>query len=377
VKLIKDNNILFISSEFPPGPGGISNHAYNLAKQFTIFGNNVHVITKKRREFPNINFDSNSELHITRYASNLHLFSWTNFATIFFSHYLKNQYEYIIASGLFEIIFIGLLQKILHFKSVIILHGHEALMGSWFTKLLFKISINSINNKIAVSHFAQENLMQISPLSEITIINNGFDISRMKQYSQGIKPKMIDDKSRIKLITVGTVCHRKGQHNVINAFNLLKSRYPFIEYHIVGLPHDDGKIKKLAIQHNVEQNIFIHGELNDAEMIKLLQSCDIFVLLSENQDSGDVEGFGIAILEANFLGLPAIGALGCGIEDAIEDGNNGKLINPFDQNELLSAINEITYLYSQYSKRAMKKVQNSTWEHIAKKYCKLLNLNNE
>ena len=37
-------NILFISSEFPPGPGGIGNHAWNLSKEL----NNhipVHVLT--------------------------------------------------------------------------------------------------------------------------------------------------------------------------------------------------------------------------------------------------------------------------------------------------------------------------------------------
>ena len=155
---------------------------------------------------------------------------------------------------------------------------------------------------------------------------------------------------------------------------MLKSEYPFIEYHIVGLPHDEGKIKKLAIQHNVEQNIFIHGKLDDGDMIKLLQSCDIFILLSENQDDGDVEGFGIAILEANYLGLPAIGSLGCGIEDAIEDTINGKLINPRNQNELLSAINEIIHSYKKYSKNAIKKVQYSTWSHVAKKYLRLLDL---
>ena len=134
----KNKKILFISSEFPPGPGGISNHAYNLAKQFTIFENNVHVITKKRREFPNINFDSNSELHITRYSSNLRLFSGIIFATIFFSHFLKNRYEYIIASGLFEIIFIDdgstdssreMLEELQHKYSKLRLIFHEKNKG--------------------------------------------------------------------------------------------------------------------------------------------------------------------------------------------------------------------------------------------------------
>jgi len=376
VKLIKDKNILFISSEFPPGPGGIGNHAFNLAKEFNLRGFMIHIISIFRNEFHHEEFDNNDFFHLVRCPSDSKISFFYSFISAFLSFYHNNKYEYVIISGLNQLIIFGLLQKIISIKSVAIIHGHEALMGSIIKKWLFGKALTSFNYNIAVSHFSKATTTQIYPMSEITIINNGFDISRMTQYSQEIKPKMINDKSRIKLITVGTVCHRKGQHNVINAFNLLKSEYPFIEYHIVGLPHDEGEIKKLAIQHNVEQNIFIHGKLDDVDMIKLLQSCDIFILLSENQDDGDVEGFGIAILEANYLGLPAIGSLGCGIEDAIEDGNNGKLINPFDQDELLSAINEITYLYSQYSKRAMKKVQNSTWKQVADKYLEFLNNTN-
>ena len=37
---------------------------------------------------------------------------------------------------------------------------------------------------------------------------------------------------------------------------------------------------------------------------------DIFIMMSEMTESGDVEGFGIAIIEANSLGLPSIGTLG-------------------------------------------------------------------
>ena len=47
-------------------------------------------------------------------------------------------------------------------------------------------------------------------------------------------------------------------------------------------------------------------------------------------DKGEGEGFGIALLEANALGIPTIGALGSGIEDAIADGVSGKLIENAD-----------------------------------------------
>ena len=54
--------------------------------------------------------------------------------------------------------------------------------------------------------------------------------------------------------------------------------------------------------------------------------------------TGDVEGFGIAILEANALGIPAIGALGCGIEDAIENYSSGILINYLDTEAFKNAL---------------------------------------
>ena len=39
------NRILLISSEFPPGPGGIGTHAYQLAKALTQHHYEVHVLS--------------------------------------------------------------------------------------------------------------------------------------------------------------------------------------------------------------------------------------------------------------------------------------------------------------------------------------------
>ena len=40
-------------------------------------------------------------------------------------------------------------------------------------------------------------------------------------------------------------------------------------------------------------------------MVDVIYDSNIFIMLSNNLISGDVEGFGIAILEANYFGLPA------------------------------------------------------------------------
>ena len=40
-----DKKILILSSEFPPGPGGIGNHGYNLAKYLSLKNTEVSVLT--------------------------------------------------------------------------------------------------------------------------------------------------------------------------------------------------------------------------------------------------------------------------------------------------------------------------------------------
>ena len=42
-------NILIFSSEFPPGPGGIGNHAFNLAKALSKVSFKVKVLTPIRK----------------------------------------------------------------------------------------------------------------------------------------------------------------------------------------------------------------------------------------------------------------------------------------------------------------------------------------
>ena len=39
-------------------------------------------------------------------------------------------------------------------------------------------------------------------------------------------------------------------------------------------------------------------------MVDVIYNSNIFIMLSDNLESGDVEGFSIAILEANYFGLP-------------------------------------------------------------------------
>ena len=207
----------------------------------------------------------------------------------------------------------------------------------------------------------------ISHLSfkEIEVVPNGFEIQLPVIVATKNDPVPV-------LITVGNVTQRKGQQNIINALPLLLKKYPDLKYHIVGIPTDRDRLEKLALNLGVEEAVVFFGKVSEKEKIELLQQADVFVMLSETTKSGDAEGFGIAILEANAIGIPAIGSLGCGIEDAIDNGVSGKLINPKDPNEFADALEEILNNYETYSQNAITWSQDFKWDKVIKLYLDIL-----
>jgi len=365
-------NILFISSEFPPGPGGIGEHAYNITNELRKKNINVDIITRSRFQFPHQHYDKTIPMTILRYSSLTQLF---NCYYNFFNQQIKRQkrYDWVFVSGLNHVIAIGILQYFVKIKSLTILHGHEPLMVKNIKKLILFYALKKMDLIVAVSNFSKKSAQKLINDKNIIVINNGLDPYRIDKYCNINKKKNpIQYDGPIRLITVGRLCKRKGQHNIINALENLEKYYPEIEYHMVGLPQDITRLKKLALDKNVQNKVIFHGFLDDKKMFNLLQDCDIFLLLSENQNDGDVEGFGIVILEANYLGLPCIGSIGCGIEDAIDDNINGILINPLKKIELIEALDKIIKSYNYYSYNARLFSRNKTWKNVAKSYLNLL-----
>ena len=85
-----------------------------------------------------------------------------------------------------------------------------------------------------------------------------------------------------------------------------------------------------------------------------------------------MEGFGIAILEANALGIPAIGAKNCGIEDAISDNESGILILNSSSDDFLKAIDKIYSNYSKFSLKSKQWAEKHTWNKIVSRYIEII-----
>jgi glycosyltransferase involved in cell wall biosynthesis len=128
----------------------------------------------------------------------------------------------------------------------------------------------------------------------------------------------------------------------------------------------------MAEKLNIKRKVVFYGEVSREKMIDLLKNAQVKIMLSNTTSDGDVEGFGIAVLEANAVGKPAIGSLNSGIEDAIQDGVTGKLVSAKDEEAIAEALKEILNNYTYYSNNALRWAKEHDWTVIIKQYIKVV-----
>jgi glycosyltransferase involved in cell wall biosynthesis len=90
------------------------------------------------------------------------------------------------------------------------------------------------------------------------------------------------------------------------------------------------KMRDYASQLGIGHLVHFTGSREDVP--DMMKSMDVLVVPSLN------EGFGRVILEANAVGVPAIGANAAGIPEVIEDGRTGLLVPPEDADGLAVAV---------------------------------------
>src|SRR5690606_18164941 len=148
---------------------------------------------------------------------------------------------------------------------------------------------------------------------------------------------------------------------VIKLLPELKKRYPHIHYHCVGIPTEADDFLEQAKSLGVAIHVTFHGAVDGNTLKEILLATDVFVMLSTESSTGDVEGFGIAILEANALGIPAIGSKGCGIEDAIQEGVSGFLVATQDAVAFNSRLERLLENPQAYKEQAKAWAQQHVW----------------
>ena len=362
------NHILLVTSEFPPQPGGIGNHAYHLAKYLKLSYFEVAVITDQRSETGDEDqlFDRGLSFRVYRVPkTKLRFWMYLKRLHLIFKHVKISQT--VMASGKFSLWAVAFASLFFKRQYIAVIHGTEVNFKNRLLKWTVDRSLKRFTRVIAVSQYTKS-LVDSLHLNSIMVIPNGIDGTIWDSTS---KTTMLL-QGQPKLITVGNVTERKGQLNLIKMLPELIKSFPELHYHCVGIPSEAERFLTLAKELHVDDHVTFHGRVDQVHLQQFLKASDAFVMLSNATATGDVEGFGIAILEANALGVPAIGAKGSGIEDTIQQGVSGFLIDPNDAQAFKSALKHILAQQDDFSEQAKAWAEVHDWKLIIDRYVEVI-----
>lgn len=271
--------------------------------------------------------------------------------------------------------YLGLwLQKWLRLPYVVYAHGNEvldAMQGSWDGH---RRGLQSADCVFANSHFTVDLLKQAGVQDDrIEIIHPGCDVKTFQPcfVSDEYRKALLGSHARGPVVlTVGRLVVRKGHDVMIRALPQLLKDMPDICYLIVGKGPAKPMLQELANQIGVGENVLFMESIEDGDLLKVYNLCDVFVMPSRaDLKSCDVEGFGIVYLEANACGKPVIGGRSGGIADAVVDGETGLLVTPDSPEALAKAIRSL-FIDKEYANRLGRQgreraVREFAWDAIA------------
>jgi len=140
------------------------------------------------------------------------------------------------------------------------------------------------------------------------------------------------------ILCAGTIGPRKAQTVLMEAFARIANNFP--QWHLVflGRPGDEAmvrQIKQTIAQEHLEKQVELLGPRSDQELRDRLQRAAIFAIPST------YEGLGLSLQEAQFYGCASVGTRCGGVEDLIQDGDNGLLVDVNNPQQLADALQKL------------------------------------
>lgn len=262
---------------------------------------------------------------------------------------------------------------------VTINHGQDVTLPfapyQWYVPSIFKhlsgvISVSSATRKASIKR-------GMDPAKGVSL-PNGFDMKSLQKLPEKkVAREIVKKEFNIELngnkllLSVGRQVKRKGHEWFVDeVFDKIRSN---VIYLIVGDGPEHDNIHFARENSDKKEKIIIVGKQPGGILHACYAAADLFVMPNIPVE-GDMEGFGIVLLEANRASVPAIASDLEGIKDVIEQGVNGYRIphnNPDLFAEKIDYVlnNELDDL-SEKSKEYVQKYYS--WNTVVDRYISFL-----
>ncbi|MBI3925344.1 MAG: glycosyltransferase family 4 protein [Armatimonadetes bacterium] len=245
-------------------------------------------------------------------------------------------------------------------KSIVIVHHlehYDSARSGRRIRWLHRAQLGAADLVITVSEYCKRELLSLGiPESRIRVVSGGVHPERL--------PEAIDrpvPAGPIRLLFVGQCVPRKGLPALIEALARVERRA--FHLHLVGnneTDHCRHELVPLIQELGLAEEVTVEGHVGQARLRELYATCDAFVFPSIQ------EGYGLALLEAMYSGLPVLCSRATALPELVEEERSGYLFEPGDPADiarvLRRALAEPEALPRMGRAAHQKALSQSTWQ---------------
>lgn len=213
-------------------------------------------------------------------------------------------------------------------KFVVFFHGWDAQFEKKVTKKyisFFQTSFGQATRIFVLSDDFKQKLKQWGYQGTVVVETTTVDKTLLADFSGEEKFRNMARPSEVKILFLSRLLREKGIYETIEAFKVLRHKFPKIELVIAG----DGKeFDAVSVYIANDNGIQMVGHVQGVEKINLFKNCHIYCLPSYS------EGLPTSVLEAMAFGLPVVTTPVGGLKDFFQDEKMGHLVDLNEKNGL-------------------------------------------
>ncbi|MDF9801083.1 glycosyltransferase involved in cell wall biosynthesis [Catalinimonas alkaloidigena] len=247
-----------------------------------------------------------------------------------------------------------------------------------YAKIMMQAAVKKSHHVITVSQFSKKEIVKYTacPSDKIRVIYNGVNHAHFYPIRDSKRLQSVTKKYRLPnsfILFVGNVKPHKNLISLINAFALIRDKFPHLSLVIVGkkegfITNDNHVFDRISHDKSLEDSIHFTGFVADEDLPAIYSLADLFVFPSL------YEGFGLPPLEAmacacpvlvsNYASMPEI----CGADIHYTD--------PTDAQQMATDIQKILSYPQKEKDKVIKKglqqVTSYTWDQSIREHVNLL-----